>query len=63
MNGQSRTVGSDGASLSSALSARMTARRDDRRRRFLRVWSLRLLAGAGGIWLLLVAVGSLASSA
>lgn len=59
MRVQSRIVGVDTTSFSPALLARLTARRDDRRRRSLRVWALRLLAGTGGLWLLLVAVGTL----
>ena len=58
---RSRIVAAD-ARVSSTVLARLDARREERRRRSLRVWALRLLAGTGGLWLLLVAVASLAQS-
>lgn len=59
MKARSRTIGSNPAFLSAALLARLTARRHRNQRR----WVLRLLAGAGGLWLVLIVVGSLTQSA
>jgi len=62
MRVRSGVVAADARVPSTSLLARLTARRDERRRRNLRVWALRLLAGTGGLWLLLVVVGSLTQS-
>lgn len=62
MRVRSRIVAGDPRVSSTSLLVRLTARRDARRRKHLRDWSLWLLAGLGGVWLLLVAVGSLAQS-
>jgi hypothetical protein len=59
---RSQIVGSRSASSSTALSARLSARGGDRRRRNRRVWALRLLAGTGALWLLLIVVGFVAQA-
>jgi hypothetical protein len=63
MKFRSRIAATDAASLSTALLLRVTPRRDVLRRSKLRLWRLRLLAGAGGLWLLLTVVVSLSHSA
>lgn len=59
---RSQIVGPDAASFSPALLARVTAREGDRRRRKVWVWAVRILAGTGVLWLLLVVVGFVAQS-
>ena len=52
----------DTTSFSPRVLALVNARRERRRRRDVRVWTLRLLVATGGLWLLVIVVGGLIQS-